>query len=1273
MFLFSIKQPISYFPYTFTLKNITLYFGFISETSRSTYNLKQIQDELKESYRQKRSKLPFLPGVPDHCRSMKNLFVELELEEPVEGDRFRTRTLNSCGEVAHLKDKSGNRLNRILVKGNPGIGKTSLISKLAYDWASDPSKSKSEYDLVLVIDLRKIKPGHGLLESVQDQLLTQVSLSDLSVCTSPNHSVLWLFDGYDEAPTDFLDGNCGDLKDIWESSALLNHCVIVTTRPNKVTDFIQKYGKMGQYNHVRVTGFPEKKMQVNYVSKHFSLNHFYQWLLPLLFMVIPRGLGYSVIQRSIKYMFGQAIDLLLQLNNSPRVKQLSQFPLFLSMLCVVWEEKNELPKSVTSLYKDLIMYLAKFGDDKFQSETSLENVHQILLGTGEIALKGLFIRQFEFSATEDNEYLSDAYKLGVLVKEGAKLSFLHKTFQELCAAVFWASLAEDNEDKFKEYLKKIDTSNYEDMEYLLRLCCGADTKAASLILDHCVHLMGDVLTHSQADQDSDLCLFGVGSLKKKVVNPWRLPLSLLFEAESHGSAESLQDQLKPIVKMIRMHNGWKIPDQEMKIISEYYIHKYNSGSSKTWLLFVSEAVCTFHSAVKIDGICVSLLHSLPKLRILHINGYTSLFSPSWTSACDFSSLVRELKAFPAIHTMLTELKITRCSINIIELVALLYALPMSCQVKLSIVKVFQNSTQELAHISTNSVGPKVLHLEGDKNSSDFNVLFKALTLYPSLRKSLKEFHCLRLQLKKSILCDYFAHLSSIPERMSFQQVEVGGTSSAPEHLVRYELGKLTISGTGAPGYFDCTTWVECFTSCCISANSLSEFQCTDCFVNVGALQSFLMKYTNIHSLQLHLFKPSGTWERDFELHFDNGEMTMQSLHDISKWLKCINTCCSARNTLQKLLCGFGSVKTNELLHFCSQQKSLTSIYVHGVKLTQSSKAAILDATKLVSIPNAFSFTQQNLKFCLCRCTIDCESLLNIISKSPEQLLLIEIYLTDTFPASGCDNLESYIQALEVSSDSKCYIDLTTALRKIREACLEDIEHMLEDMHKLEDFYNIFKDICNMLVQHDLATFSDCSRVLDVLAHVHMPSLKFLGFVCCKVTAQSLANFVCSRPLVQGCVLCSVTMTGRRAIQKLTLTASLRYISMVNCNVNAKLLVPLLSHHTWDLLVLYHTTISSTTDWFKTVFNECNGIAAKCVWICGENSPIPMISLAALVDKPTGTSKLYKDDDQKVVDVANTVFYNNYEIWNDHEGFIAFHFMWCEDQIKELFSWSLQYV
>ena len=57
-----------------------------------------------------------------------------------------------------------------------------------------------------------------------------------------------------------------------------------------------------------------------------------------------------------------------------------------------------------------------------------------------------------------------------------------------------------------------------------------------------------------------------------------------------------------------------------------------------------------------------------------------------------------------------------------------------------------------------------------------------------------------------------------------------------------------------------------------------------------------------------------------------------------------------------------------------------------------------------------------------------------------------------------------------------------------------------------------KDVYNDLIQYKSFTFPDYSHVLDVLAHIHMPSLENLVVKCCKLSAKSLGKFYLPKSL-----------------------------------------------------------------------------------------------------------------------------------------------------------------
>ena len=116
---------------------------------------------------------------------MKGIFVDLELiEEEKSTVKVNKRNVRSCAEIVKLKgvesqDKSF--LKRVLLRGIPGIGKTTAISKIAYDWATSESKSSppgkdpsslTEYELVFRIEMKDVEQGDSLVDVIARNLFT---------------------------------------------------------------------------------------------------------------------------------------------------------------------------------------------------------------------------------------------------------------------------------------------------------------------------------------------------------------------------------------------------------------------------------------------------------------------------------------------------------------------------------------------------------------------------------------------------------------------------------------------------------------------------------------------------------------------------------------------------------------------------------------------------------------------------------------------------------------------------------------------------------------------------------------------------------------------------------------------------------------------------------------------------------------------------------------------------------------------------------------------
>ncbi|XP_072019748.1 uncharacterized protein [Amphiura filiformis] len=537
--------------------------------------------QLMEEYRINRSKVPLLPGMPEECANMDNLYIELDiLKEEKKPTAVEETKLKSPSELLALKDKTDKYVKRILVRGRPGSGKSVTISKLAYDWANE-KEHFSQSKLVFALDIREIESGMNLIDAVQDQLLPKVSKEKLQSYIEANpNSVTFLLDGFDEAPNVLVEG---DIKHLLSSKWLAESLVIVTSRPHKVAQFVDAYGV---YLHIKLHGFSGKKLkqyvlrffQVPYISKYIKCVekigsekvHFIE--KPLDYFIYPEYTGVNSESDEDSQGFYGMIpiddEFCLTLNETAAFlnKLTSSFndlcfvPLIISMLCILRDEllKNDadadvLSQRVTSIYEEVVLHLAQHKQVKFQNEElNTDLLDDILCEVGKVALDGLFKNKLIFNVKDfDAKDLESALQIGILSKERKRsklraihqVSFFHKTLQEYCAAIYWASLFESDQESAMAYLRKIDDRNLKDFERLLQFCCGKRIKAAEQILDHVVRLACDRIV-SMPCHDTD-CENRFGNCSKFgfCLPWWEFALLLLDES---GAQDSLYTHLLPL-------------------------------------------------------------------------------------------------------------------------------------------------------------------------------------------------------------------------------------------------------------------------------------------------------------------------------------------------------------------------------------------------------------------------------------------------------------------------------------------------------------------------------------------------------------------------------------------------------------------------------------------------------------------------------------------------------------------------------------------------------
>ena len=168
------------------------------------------------------------------------------------------RDINSKHRTHYTRKCKQTRGEKVLVKGAVGIGKTTLVNKIAYDWAKGLFTA---FSLIFLVSLKLVRPG-DTIESViiqQNPVLEGLNIKEQSL-----KKILEIFGSRCLLILDSLDehelGSNEDILKIIEGRKLLTCNVFVTARPPNST-YIEQYFK----TIVEIRGFSEKEAK-KYIS-----------------------------------------------------------------------------------------------------------------------------------------------------------------------------------------------------------------------------------------------------------------------------------------------------------------------------------------------------------------------------------------------------------------------------------------------------------------------------------------------------------------------------------------------------------------------------------------------------------------------------------------------------------------------------------------------------------------------------------------------------------------------------------------------------------------------------------------------------------------------------------------------------------------------------------------------------------------------------------------------------------------------------------------------
>ncbi|CAH3172278.1 unnamed protein product [Porites lobata] len=326
---------------------------------------------------------------------------------------------------------------RILVYGQPGIGKTVFTQKVTFDWCQQKfPQTLGAFDLVLLVRLRDVCD----LRDVPSILAASRALASDGTVSVDNlynyvrrhqEKVLLILDGYDEYV--YTAGNQSPVLEIWNENQLSNCCVVITSREMKA-ETLRSSGdavfKIDGFNDWRQEEFAGR-----FLKDDEDVEKFFNYL--------------------------EQQDL----------RKLAQIPLLLLIMCLLWKgkDRNALPKKRADIFPQLVKTLFHhMGEKQFaESVFNIEDYSEELYALGRSAFEALindclYIPRSELPNYDLIKRLIEVGLFQVLNMSSLNpekgVYFIHKCVQEYFAGCFLKEeLILSKKDEITNSLSKLDS------------------------------------------------------------------------------------------------------------------------------------------------------------------------------------------------------------------------------------------------------------------------------------------------------------------------------------------------------------------------------------------------------------------------------------------------------------------------------------------------------------------------------------------------------------------------------------------------------------------------------------------------------------------------------------------------------------------------------------------------------------------------------------------------------------------------------------------------
>ncbi|XP_073351408.1 NLR family CARD domain-containing protein 3-like [Pagrus major] len=353
-------------------------------STKTKGNIQKCQADLK-SYLESQTRILFQGTKEDGSSTLLlKIYTELYITEGGSGEvkhevvELECKRSSSEQKKIDLTDifkplsNKENPPQRVLTKGNAGIGKTVAVQKFTHDWATGKANQTTQFIFPFTFrELNLIKDKCWSLKELIGHYFKEVE--DLEMSDYNNSNILFIFDGLDESrlPLDFeKNETCRSITHTTTLDCLLTNLiqgkllhkasVWITSRPAAATKipskFINRVTEVQGFNDEQKEEYFQKKVDDKGMAQKI-LNHLQSKLLRSLYIMCHIPL----------FCWISATVLLSLLTETPKgefPKTLSEMYTHFLIIQTKWKHEKDYQKDETD--KDVIMKLGKLAFEQLQ-------------------------------------------------------------------------------------------------------------------------------------------------------------------------------------------------------------------------------------------------------------------------------------------------------------------------------------------------------------------------------------------------------------------------------------------------------------------------------------------------------------------------------------------------------------------------------------------------------------------------------------------------------------------------------------------------------------------------------------------------------------------------------------------------------------------------------------------------------------------------------------------------------------------------------------------